>query len=110
MSGTAIWTGSTPLQPPITRRTATTGNTPLQPPRARAPPRARTAKHNVAYEKEPSPFVIYDTNSDVYEDVIICVSTVDEQQPRYLGENHTGPGTILDSDFLGHVDPALLAP
>ncbi|KAL2193985.1 hypothetical protein P885DRAFT_44073 [Corynascus similis CBS 632.67] len=77
---------------------------------APAAARARTAKHNVAYEKEPSPFVIYDTDSDVCEDVIICASTVDEQQPRYLGENHTGPSTILDSHFLGHVDPALLAP
>ncbi|KAK4249281.1 hypothetical protein C7999DRAFT_12829 [Corynascus novoguineensis] len=78
--------------------------------RKRVAARARTAKHNVAYEKEPSPFVIYDTDSDMCEDVIICASTVDEQQLRYLGENHTGPGTILDSGFLGHVDPALLAP
>ncbi|KAL2137751.1 hypothetical protein VTI28DRAFT_8386 [Corynascus sepedonium] len=77
---------------------------------APAAARARTAKHNVAYKKEPSPFVIYDTGSDVCEDVIICASTVDEQQPRYLGENHTGPSVILHSDFLGHVDPALLAP
>ncbi|KAL2192734.1 hypothetical protein P885DRAFT_46960 [Corynascus similis CBS 632.67] len=75
--------------------------------RKRAAARARTAKHKVANEKEPSPFVIDDTDSDVCEDVIICASTVDKQQPRYLGENHMGPSAILDSDFLGHVDPAL---
>ncbi|KAK3302484.1 uncharacterized protein B0T15DRAFT_543067 [Chaetomium strumarium] len=71
--------------------------------------RKRAAKHNVAYKKEPPPFVIYDTDSGVCEDMIICASTVDEQQTCYLGENHMGPSTILDSDFLGHVGPALLA-
>ncbi|KAL2192267.1 hypothetical protein P885DRAFT_19498, partial [Corynascus similis CBS 632.67] len=36
--------------------------------RKRAAARARTAKHNVAYEKESFPFMIYDTDSDVCED------------------------------------------
>jgi hypothetical protein len=70
--------------------------------------RKRAAKHNVAY-KEPSPFVIYDPDSDPCEDVIICASTADEQHTCYLEGDHRGPSAILDSDFLAHVDPALLA-
>jgi hypothetical protein len=50
------------------------------------------------------------TNSDLCKDVIICASTVDEQQACYLTENHMGPSAILDLDFLGHVDPALRWP
>jgi hypothetical protein len=78
--------------------------------RKRAARRKRAAKQNVAYKKEPSPFIIYDIDSDLCHDVIICASTVDEQQTCYLEEKHMGSSAILDSEFLGHVDPALLAP
>ncbi|KAK4234434.1 hypothetical protein C8A03DRAFT_18665 [Achaetomium macrosporum] len=79
--------------------------------------RKRAAKHNVAYKKcnglgpkDPSPFVVYDTDSDLCEDVIVCASTVDEQQTCYPTRNRTGLSAILDSKFLGQVEPALLAP
>lgn len=78
-----------------------------------APPakRKRAARYNVAYKKEPSPVVIYDADSDLCMDVIICASNVDdEQQPCHLAKNHMGSSAALDPDFLGHVDPALLAP
>jgi hypothetical protein len=77
-----------------------------------APPtkRKRAARHNVAYKKELSPVVIYDADSDPCEDVIICASTVDEQQTCHLTKNHMGSSAALDPEFLGHVDPALLAP
>ncbi|KAK4034076.1 hypothetical protein C8A01DRAFT_19067 [Parachaetomium inaequale] len=77
-----------------------------------APPakRKRAARHNVAYKKELAPIVIYDADSDLCMDVIICASTVDEQQPCHLTKNHMGSSAALDPDFLGHVDPALLAP
>jgi hypothetical protein len=77
---------------------------------APAAKRKRAAKQNVAYKKEPSPFIIYDIDSDLCHDMIICASTVDEQQTCYLEEKHMGSSAILDSEFLGHVDPALLAP
>ncbi|KAK4134586.1 hypothetical protein BT67DRAFT_449509 [Trichocladium antarcticum] len=72
--------------------------------------RKRVARYNVAYKKELSPIVIYDADSDLCVDVIICVSTVDEQQPCDLTRNYMGSSAALDPDFLGHVDPALLAP
>ncbi|KAK4149572.1 hypothetical protein C8A00DRAFT_18753 [Chaetomidium leptoderma] len=78
--------------------------------RKRLARRKKAAKQNVVYKKEPSPFIVYNTDSDLCHNVIICASTVDEQQTCYLEENHMGPSAILDSDFLGHVDPALLAP
>ena len=48
--------------------------------------------------------VVYGTNGDLCEDVIICAPTIDEQQNFCLTEN------LLDSGFLRHVDPALLDP
>jgi hypothetical protein len=78
--------------------------------RKRLATRKRAAKQNVTYKKERSSFIVYDTDSDLCHDVIICASTVDEQQKCYLEENHTGPSVILNPDFLRHVDPALLAP
>ncbi|KAK4033331.1 hypothetical protein C8A01DRAFT_50046 [Parachaetomium inaequale] len=77
-----------------------------------APPakRKRAARYNVVYKKELSPIVIYDTDSDLYIDMIIYISTIDEQQLYYLTKNHIGSSAALDPDFLGHVDPALLAP
>ncbi|KAM7211334.1 hypothetical protein V8F06_013290 [Rhypophila decipiens] len=104
--GTAI--ASTPLQPARakrTKRTATTASTLLQPPRARGPPRTMWR-----IRRCPPPIELFGADSDPYEDVIICAPTVDDQQRRYLVENHMGPSAILDSDFIRHVDPALLAP
>ncbi|KAG7293986.1 hypothetical protein NEMBOFW57_004047 [Staphylotrichum longicolle] len=66
---------------------------------ALAAKRARVANHNLAYME-----FVYGTNSDLCEDVIICAPTIGEQQTCYVTEN------LLDSGFLGHVDPALLAP
>ncbi|KAK3305113.1 uncharacterized protein B0T15DRAFT_484835 [Chaetomium strumarium] len=58
--------------------------------------RKRAAKHNMACKKELSPVVIFDTDSDLYKDIIICVSAIDKH-------------IALDPDFLKYIDPALLA-
>ncbi|KAK4237967.1 hypothetical protein C8A03DRAFT_34023, partial [Achaetomium macrosporum] len=76
---------------------------------ATAAVRKAAAKHNLLYKEEPSPLMASDTDSDLCHDVIICASTVDEQQTCYPTENRTGLSAILDSDFLGQVEPALLA-
>jgi len=92
---------------PAARRTESDGNRECP-----APPtkRKRAARHNVAYKKELSPVVIYDADSDLCEDVIICASTVDEQQTCHLTKNHMGSSAALDPEPLGHIDPSLLAP
>ncbi|KAK4244551.1 hypothetical protein C7999DRAFT_35111 [Corynascus novoguineensis] len=72
--------------------------------------RKRAARHNAAYKKELSRVVIYDADSDPYEDVIICVSTLNQQQTCHLMNNYMGSSAALDPEFLGYVDPALLAP
>ncbi len=69
---------------------------------ALAAKREKAANHNEAYMEFSR--VAY---SDLCEEVIICAPTIDEQQ---TSESHMGPSAILDSDFPGHVDPALLAP
>ncbi|KAK4148362.1 hypothetical protein C8A00DRAFT_19795 [Chaetomidium leptoderma] len=92
---------------PAARRTESDGDRERPAPPAK---RKRAATHNVAYNKELSPVVIYDADSDLCVDVIICAPTVDEQQPCHLTKNHMGSSAALYPDFLGHVDPALLAP
>jgi hypothetical protein len=77
--------------------------------RKRAAKPKRVAKHNVAHEKDLFTVVTYGPDSDLYKDVIICVSTVDKQEACYLTGTYIGPSAILDSNFLAHVDPALLA-
>ncbi|AEO60976.1 hypothetical protein MYCTH_2310759 [Thermothelomyces thermophilus ATCC 42464] len=91
---------------PAARRTESDGDRECPAPAKRT----RAARHNVAYKKEPSPVPIYDADNDLCVDVIICASTVDEQQPCHLTKNHVGSSAALDLDFLGHVDPALLPP
>jgi hypothetical protein len=59
----------------------------------------------VAY-KELSPVVIYGTDRDMCEDVIVYASTIDEQQTCYLTKNRMGSSAALDPEFLGHIDPA----
>ncbi|KAL2016576.1 hypothetical protein VTK56DRAFT_3277 [Thermocarpiscus australiensis] len=92
---------------PAARRTESDGNRECPAPPAK---RKRAARHDVGYKKELSPVVLYDAGSDLCEDVIICASTVDEQQTCHFTKNHMGSSAALDPDFLGHVDPALLAP
>lgn len=77
-----------------------------------APPanRKRAAGHKVAYKKELSPVAIYNADSDPCEDAIICASAVNEPQTCYFMKNLIGSNAALDSEFLGNVDPALLAP
>ncbi|KAK3305039.1 uncharacterized protein B0T15DRAFT_398302 [Chaetomium strumarium] len=72
--------------------------------------RKRAAGHKVAYRKELSPVAIYNADSDPCEDVIICASTINEQQTCHFTKNLIGSSAALDSEFLGNVDPALLAP
>ncbi|KAK4110185.1 hypothetical protein N656DRAFT_303872 [Canariomyces notabilis] len=88
------------------RRTESDGDKECPPPPAK---RKRAARHNVAY-KELSPIVIDDADSDLCLDVITCASTVDEQQPCHVTKDHMGSSAALDLDFLGHIDPAILAP
>lgn len=92
---------------PAARRTERDGDRECPAPPAK---RKRAARHNVACKKELSPIVIYNADSDLYMDMIIYASTADEQQPSHLTKNHMGLSAALDPDFLGHVDPALLAP
>ena len=63
--------------------------------------RKRAAKRNEAYIEFS--YVIY---GGYYKEVIFCWPTIDEQQAY---ENYIGLSVILDSDFLGYVDPTLLA-
>jgi hypothetical protein len=70
-----------------------------------APPanRKRAAGHKEAYKRELSSVAIHNVDKDPCEDVIICAPTVSEQQT-------VDSSAVLDPEFLGNVDPALLAP
>ncbi|KAK4031220.1 hypothetical protein C8A01DRAFT_51612 [Parachaetomium inaequale] len=76
-----------------------------------APPakRKRADRYNVVYKKELALIMIYNTDSDLYIDMIIYISTIDKQQLYYLMKNYIGSSIALDPDFLGYIDPAPLA-
>ncbi|KAL2257427.1 hypothetical protein VTK26DRAFT_185 [Humicola hyalothermophila] len=92
---------------PAARRTESEGERGC---RALYAKRKRAPRYNVAYKKERPPVVICDADSDLCEDVIICVSTVNEQPTCHLTANYMGSTAALDPEFLGYVDPTLLAP
>lgn len=69
----------------------------------------RAARHEVAYKKELSPVAMYGADDDPCKDVIICASTVNEQQTSHSTKHRIGLSTALDPEFLGNVDPTLLA-
>ncbi|KAM7190420.1 hypothetical protein V8F33_009536 [Rhypophila sp. PSN 637] len=48
----------------------------------------RAATYDVADKEVSSLIELFGADNDLYEDVIICVPTVDDQQRRYLVENH----------------------
>ncbi|KAK4119689.1 hypothetical protein N657DRAFT_556128, partial [Parathielavia appendiculata] len=92
---------------PAARRTESDGERECPAPPSNS---KRAARHRVAYKKELSPVAIYDADSDPCEDVIICASTVNEQQTSHFTKKPMGSSAALDPEFLGNVDPALLAP